>query len=219
MIIKKFFILIIFTLSFETIPRSHGFRIFTIMLDPAGNARETGRIIEDSLERAITIQFVQKLQEEIESYLPNSNVIITRTPGEMVYPLQNANFSNRLPVDLYININIALKKNEKPSLFLYQFSLGDTFVSRSYDLSMIPFDKAHQQTAQQSTIYAQQIKKSLATKEFKQLFLVHGPYQLPFTPLVGIQAAALGLEVIVANKNEWKKFIQPLAQSIATTLE
>ena len=40
---------------------------FTIMIDPAGDAKNTGRQIDDTLERAVTLQFAQKLKSEIEN--------------------------------------------------------------------------------------------------------------------------------------------------------
>ena len=216
---KSATLFLLFIMAFPVIGRSRGFRIFTIMLDPAGDARETGRIIEDSLERAITIEFAQKLQEEIESYLPNSKVIITRSPGELVRPLQNANFANRLPVDLYLSINCVHAPKNKPTLYVYQFSLGDTFVTKSYNLAMTPYDKAHQHNAAQTTEYGKKIVNTLSEKDYVRLFKTEGAYQLPFAPLIGIQAPALGLEISVPSKTEWKQFVQPLAFSIATALE
>src|SRR5579872_3367872 len=100
---RKNYLLFILLICAQIYPADH--RKVTIMLDPAGDARETGRIIEDSLERAVTIQFAQQLRDVLTSQLPNSTVIITRTPGEELQPLQQANFANRLPVDLYLNIN------------------------------------------------------------------------------------------------------------------
>ncbi len=191
---------------------------YTIMLDPAGDAKQTGRIIDDSLERAITIQFAYALKEALESLLPNSAVIITRSPGEVVYPLQNANFANRLPLDLYLNINFFSEPEQKQTLYIYQFSLGDTFVTRSYDLAMIPFDKAHQNNGIKSSEYAQKLH-DLITDTQNRIPFIHGPFKLPFMPLIGIQAPALGIEMNLIKKDDWHSYIKPLATSIATIVE
>jgi hypothetical protein len=37
---------------------------------------------------------------------------------------------------------------------------------------------------------------------------------LPLKPLVGIQATAIGCEIGLHNKDDWKLFVEPLAQSI-----
>lgn len=189
------------------------------MLDPAGDARETGRTIEDSLERAVTVQLVQELQEAIEFYLPNCKIIITRTPGEEVPQLQRANFANRLTIDLYININVVLAHERKPTLYVYQFSLGDISSAPSQELAMISYDKAHKKAAPQTTAYGKKITSFLSRKEYQRMFLTQNLYQFPFAPLMGIQAPALGLELSIPSKIEWKKFVNPIAQSIAFALE
>lgn len=219
MITERIILILLFFTSFPMHARSRSFRMYTIMLDPAGDARETGRTIEDSLERALTIQFAQQLKESIESYLPNSNVMITRSAGEVMQPLQNCNFANRMVVDLYISINFVHAVNKKPTLYLYQFSLGDTFMTPSYDLCMLPYDKAHQKSASTSTQYGNTIKQFLSDKEYQRLFTTAGFYQLPFAPLIGIQAPAIGLEMSIPSKKDWQKFVQPTALSIATALE
>jgi len=214
---RKNYLLFILLICAQIYPADH--RKVTIMLDPAGDARETGRIIEDSLERAVTIQFAQQLRDVLTSQLPNSTVIITRTPGEELQPLQQANFANRLPVDLYLNINMVHAPHHKPTLQIYQFSLGDTFVAPSQGLAMIPYDRAHQKSASQTTKYGTRIISFLSNKDHNKFFMVEPLYQLPFAPLMGIQAPALGLEMSIPSKTAWKEFVNPIAQSIAFALE
>lgn len=38
-------------------------RTYTIMLNPAGDARHTGRRIDDTFERSVTLQYVEKLKK------------------------------------------------------------------------------------------------------------------------------------------------------------
>lgn len=96
---------------------------FTLMLDPAGDAQYPGRIIEDCFERGITLQFVEQLQVIITERFPSVRVVLTRFPGETRQPLQNANFANRLDVDLYISIHCYPESKPKSQLYLYYFSL------------------------------------------------------------------------------------------------
>ena len=216
---KNIFLTLLLAISVKLWCHAGELRMFTIMLDPAGDARETGRTIEDSLERAITVQFAHQLQEAIPLYLPDSKTIITRTPGEELQPFQRANFANRMPVSLYLNINVVYAPDKKPTLYLYQFSLGDLFKTPSHELAMVPYDKAHQKSACQTTAYGKKINSFLSRKEYQRIFLTQDLYQLPFAPLIGIQAPALGLEISIPSKTEWKNFVQPIAQSIAFALE
>jgi len=206
-------------LNIITLCARHTLHTYTIMLDPAGDAKQTGRVIEDSLERAITIQYAHQLQEAIESFLPNSTVIITRSPGEVVHPFQNANYSNRLPTDLYVSIHFFHDPEAKPILYLYQFSLGDTFITRSFDLAMVPYDKAHQVSGAKTTEYAKKIAGNLMLKEYQSAFTTKGPFQLPYTPLIGIKAPAIGLEMNLVDKNDWHRYVEPIARSIVMALE
>lgn len=214
---KRFFLFLLLTF-FNLYPR-RGLYNYTVMLDPAGDAKQTGRVIEDSLERAITIQFAHQLQEAIESFLPNSSVIITRSPGEVIQPLQNANYANRLPIDLYVSIHFFNEPEAKPTLYLYQFSLGDTFITRSFDLAMIPYDKAHQLNGTKTIQYAKQIHQNLMLKEYQSQFFTKGPFQLPYAPLIGIKAPAIGLEMNLVHKNDWHRYVDPIARSIVLALE
>ena len=66
------------------------------MLDPAGDAQNPGRTIDDNFERGITLQFAEKLKEMLQEKFPTIRVVLSRTPGESLQPLQNANFANRL---------------------------------------------------------------------------------------------------------------------------
>ncbi len=189
---------------------------YTIMIDPAGDAKQTGRTINDSLERAITLNLAEALQQELTK-LAHYTVILTRTPGEVVPPLQNANFSNRLPIDLYISLHCYSNPKEKLSLDLYQFSYHEMISPHSHDLAMIPYDKAHVKTYDTTQRYAQNIKTALINA--MPLFQIRGIYAIPFYPLIGIQAAAIGIEMNCIQPTDWQTYIKPLAESIVYALE
>src|SRR5579863_2631895 len=80
-------------------------REYIVILDPAGDAKRTGRQISDSFERGITLQCVEKIKTILER-VPYVKVIISRLPGDTVYELQNASLANRLQADLFINFKI-----------------------------------------------------------------------------------------------------------------
>ena len=185
---------------------------FSIMLDPAGDAKHTGRQIEDSLERGITLQCAQQLKKQLESLYPGIRVILTRFPGETIYPLQNANFSNRLDVDLYLSIHFYPETKTKPDLFLYYFSRGDEFVTKASDLMFCPYDCAHRINGPTTRSCAQQMATVFSTHE--KLFDFHGPFGLPFKPLVGVKAPAIAIEIGVKEITDWRRYIEPIAQSL-----
>ena len=165
------------------------------MIDPAGDAKNTGRRIEDSFERGITMQCAEQLKQTLEQRLPNISIILTRAPGEIVHPLQNANFANQINVNLYISLHFYQEKETRPTLYIYQFSYNDTFITKSFDLSFTPYDQAHIVNFPKTGGWGKQIKRTLAQDVYQKYFTVHGIYQLPFSPLIGIQAPALGFEM------------------------
>ena len=189
---------------------------YTLMLDPAGDAHHTGRIIDDSFERAITYQIAQALQKKLENDLC-CTVIITRTPGEWVHPLQNANFANRLPIDLYISLACYHDAQEKHTIALYRYSRGESFIPQSSDLSMIPSTKAHWKSTSKSQKFAQTMYRTLESTYAHQ-FQLKPVAAIPFAPLTGIQAPAIGIEINYISAEDSTTYIASLAKSIVTAL-
>lgn len=193
---------------------SNAFARFSIMLDPAGDAKHTGRQIGDSLERGITLQFAEKLKKKLEKQYPDIRVILTRFPGETIYPLQNASFSNCLDVDFYLSIHFFPETKTKPDLFLYYFSYGDDFVTRVPELFFCPYDQAHRINGSITRSWANEIAKILMNDTHKKLFNVNSILGIPFKPIIGIKAPAIAIEIGLKEKIDWKKYIKPIATSL-----
>ncbi len=188
----------------------------TIMLDPAGDAKQTGRVIEDSFERAITYDIAGALKEALEKE-KIINCILTRSPGETVGSLQNAHFANRLPIDLYIRIQCCQATHEKHSLYLYFLSYNEQLPVKSNPFNLIPFDKAHLTSLDQS----KKISTALANyihHQHPHILLLHGPFGVPCTPLMGIAAPALCIEFSISKNDNWRPSIIPLAKSVEKSL-
>ncbi len=191
---------------------------FTLMLDPTGDAKHTGRKIGDSLERGITLQFCEQLKKEIEQEYSHVRVVLTRFPGETVQPLQNANFANRLSVDAYIIILFFQESETKPQLFLYTFSYGDSFVKVGDELALYSYDQAYLVHSDTTRTWKQQIATALQDTTYASLFTYKGSYSLPFKPLIGIKAPALALEMSLKAKDDWHMYINPIKQSLSCLL-
>ncbi len=191
------------------------FNGYTIMLDPAGDARHTGRAIGTSFERAITFQIAQALQQQLQQALP-CTVIITRSPGEIVYPLQSANFANRLSLDLYISLHAYHAPQEKHTIALYIVSPSPTLTKKA-DLAMMPFRNAHEQSHAITKKYAHHMHTALQSSSAHQ-FQLPPAIALPFIPLEGIQAPALGIEINCISPDNVALYVEPLTKAIISTL-
>jgi N-acetylmuramoyl-L-alanine amidase len=222
--IKKIFYsllcILLFTNTIQTRRNIHTRKshVFTIMLDPAGDAKHTGRSIGNTFERGITFQFAEHLKQYLENNYENIKIYLSRFPAEMIYPLQNANYANRLDINLYININFYQEINTIPKLFLYRFSYHDDFITSPKKLSFLKYDQAHIVHNTITQEWSQHIKQALI-KDTHKKFTVHGVYGLPFKPLIGVVAPAIGIEAGLKTAQDWKPYIIPIAQAIGTLIK
>lgn len=187
---------------------------FSIMIDPG---ESTHRLIEGTPERNITLAMAHALQNQIEQLIPSAQVILTRTGNETVRPLAHANFANRLDVDLFLSLHCFAETQTRPQVAIYTFAYGDQNPMQLSDLAFYTYDQAHLRAQRTTQNYAQLAKQVLA-EHAKQFDLV-GWYQIPFKPLIGVKAPAIGIEIGLKNKHDWQTFIGPLAESVLKIME
>lgn len=216
---KRIFIgllLICNVLSFQSVHpnliEGHGKKTFTIMLNPAGDAENKGRIIDDTFERNITLALAHALQNQIEQHIPGVRVILTRTATEVIRPHANANFANRLDVDLFLSLHCFAESQTRPQLAIYTFGYGDQSAMRLPDLAFYPFDQAYLLQQEITGKYAHAMQSAL--KKHSKIYDVGELHTIPFKPLMGIKAPAIGIEIGLKNKQSWQNFILPLAEAV-----
>lgn len=187
--------------------------IVTIMLDPAGDAQNTGRVIDDSFERTLTAHYAERLKMILEDEHSHIRVLLTREPGQTLQPLLNANYANRANVDLYIHISFYKEQSVKPSLYLYTFN-NSPIVTRHSTLAFVPYDQAHMLSYNDTQRLSTMLKKNLENEPYSKFCECKGIYATPFKPLIGIQRPALGLEIGLKTAASWGDFIEPIALSL-----
>ncbi|MFC1841773.1 N-acetylmuramoyl-L-alanine amidase [Candidatus Dependentiae bacterium] len=188
---------------------------FTIMIDPAGDSQYAGRLLEDCLERGITSQFVQSLQKKLLQSIADIKVFFTRRPGEAIGHLQNANFSNRLDVDFYLSIHFYKEKEVKPRMYMYTFSYNDDFVRAKPGLYFYPYDKAHIIHRTETKALANVAKEVFLSETHKKMFDFQGMISLPFKPLIGVKAPAIGVEIGLKKKDDWHDYVDVFVEVIS----
>ena len=185
---------------------------FTIMINPAGDAENKGRLIDDAFEHSITFALAHALQNQIEHSIPGARVILTHTPSEVMRSHANANFANRLHVDLFLSLHCFAESQTRPQLAIYTFGHGDQGSVRLPDLAFYPFDQAYLLHQDETQKYAHAMQKAL--KKQSKLCDVSAIYKIPFKPLMGIKAPAIGIEIGLKNKQNWQSFVIPLAEAV-----
>ena len=221
---KKLLSLVVVFLIASILASRHQYKptqqnLFLIMLAPAGDAKHIGRKIGDSFERGITLQYAEQLKKLVEEQCPPITIIISRFPGDIVSPLQNASFANRLQVDLFISIHFYQTTETKPQFHLYQFSYNDDFIVPTSKLSFHNYDQAHLFNKKQTNIWTQLIKQTCENDQYQKLFKVKNIDKLPFKSLIGVLAPAIGIEAGLKNSPDWRNYIEPMVQSIIAIVE
>ncbi len=195
-------------------------RPFTIMLDPAGDARTPGRTINQHVERGITLQIAEAIKREIEyeqaerDYLTVPvRTVLTRAPGEAIAPLHNAMFANRLEADLYVSIHCFHLPSSQSPLTIYHYLTNPVtdLWSTPKQLALYPYDQAHLYQVHSSKQSAEKLKGFLVASKIAD---VRGVFGFPFKPLVGIKVPAFAIEIGLRNKDEWERYAQVIAQGL-----
>lgn len=202
-------------LFFSVYPLAKNKINLTLMLNPDGDAKIAGRVLNDSFERGITLQFCTKLKKELEKKYNNLRVVLTRFPGETIEHLQNANFANRLNADFYLSIHFYQETEILPNLYIYYFLKEPFFSSNPVSLHFYTFDNAHLLNIQKTIQYAKQLKNEL--KENNK-FKTNNEIGLPFKPLVGIVAPSLAIEAGIKDSQSLDVYLEPISEAICKIL-
>lgn len=187
---------------------------YIVVLDPAGDAKRTGRRIGDSFERGLTLQCAEKIKSMLEDRAPYIKVIMTRLPGDIVYDLQNASLANRIGADLFINLSFYYTEEIKPTVRLFQFVSGNDFASYPQGLACNTYDEAYKINKQVTDSMCQVFKKTMSQQLYQSVCTVAGPYSLPIKPLIGIVASSIAIEAGLKDKEAWGGYCEPLVDAI-----
>ena len=209
---KIFFIIIVLSIPLQTFPTDQ----FTIMIDPAGDAKHTGRLIKDTLERGISLQCAEQLKTTLTQKFNNVRVILTRVPGETIQPLQNASFANRLGIDLYLSLYFYSEQQAPAHVTLYHYLDNPVvdFWHQPTNLLLYQVNQAHLINLKTTQKWGKVFLEVLQDKTCSKFFQARGLFGIPFTPLLGIKAPAIAVEVGLKNKQDWKHIIDPLIIAI-----
>lgn len=184
---------------------------FTIMIDPSGDAKHTGRVIQDTFERGITLQCAESLKKELNAIIPDVRVVLSRVPGETIQPLQNASFANRLQADFYISISFYLETNIPPHIAIYQYVTTPTDFWHKYSsLCFYHVSQAHLINIELATKLGKKLLQILQNNTINNFFMPQGLFAIPYKSLMGIKAPALAIEAGIAQKDDFKHIIKPL---------
>lgn len=190
---------------------------FLLMIEASGDSAHPGRTIDDSFESTISFAIAQALKNKLITQNPSIKVILNRAYDERITsPFQNQNFANKLDIDLYISIHVFHETEAKPRIYLYQFSYHDNIIAKTDTLTFYPFDKIYLMNETKTNKLALDLKNNINVSKSINL---QGVYKIPFKPLIGIKAPAIGIEIGIKNRSDWSEYIDILADGIAAIIK
>lgn len=174
----------------------------TLMINPAGDAQNAGRVVGDCYERGLTLQFAEKLQKIIQQ---NSSirVVLSRFAGEVIEPLQVANFSNKLQADMFVSFHF-YKTAKNPVINIYFYSKGGFENQLTDGLFLCPLDDAYLFNLPKSRLLADNFYNYC--KNFN-CGSIEKPIGLPFAPLKGLVAPAIAIEIGLNKSDDWLNYV------------
>jgi N-acetylmuramoyl-L-alanine amidase len=188
---------------------------YTIVLHPAGDKNKTGRVIAREFERKLTRQLAQEIKQLLESS-GQFTVILTHEIGQLIEQEESATLANRLCADAYIHLNCFESKKILPEIICY-FPLynptTDFWQKRRDQLSLQPIDKAYLNAINSSLALCNTVTETIKNIH-QQRYIIHKPYGMPLTPLVGIQTASCVIECGIQKPEQ----LEELASIIAWAL-
>ena len=199
---------------------------FTLIINPGGDARDPGREIDETFEQIISMQCAEAIKKELEQKVPGVRVMFTRSAGEIAEPLQNASLVNRLNADLYVSLNFFHQKEKANKLFIYRLIYNpktDIWSKKSDELSLMPYTQAYRLSLKTSesisTLFYDECKKETAAEKLPTPLICIAPKGIPYKPLVGITAPAIGLEIGIRKKDDWKDIVPILIHAFEALVE
>lgn len=182
---------------------------FVVVIDPAGDARNTGRQLDDGWERGATFQCAQELQKRIESHGSAIRVVLTRMPGESLSQLQQAQLANQLQADLFISLNFYQERQLVPHWYMFMLDLGHDYLLKPRQYTCYYYDQAHLLCAQQTNCYAQRLLE-LSSRSDHTSLVMHKPHKAPLKMLMGVTCPAFAFDIGIQGNDSWKTLIDPL---------
>lgn len=196
-------------------------RTSVVMINPAGHAKDPGRTLINSNERAETFKCAEAMQRLLLDRL-NVRSVFTRAPGEELVHLQNASFANRLGSDLFLSIHLYKEERERPRVYIYHLVydpvLDYTHRSRS-SLSFLALRHTNTVNITKTKHWAGRIKSIFTEANYQNQCDFYGPYGIPVKPLAGIISPALLIEIGINDDNKWIDVVDLIVRSLSFLTE
>ena len=183
----------------------------SILLDPAGDMRTTGRLIGDTYERTCMQQLAQGLKAELEK--KGHTVLLSRLPGEQVTQKEKAQLANQCTVDIVLRLQAYHCANVTPQLHIFYYDTQQMHATRTTP-HVLSYQKAHTLHHKESKGYAQAFYAQLQQEQYTHFLYAHEPIGMPCVALKGVVPPAICIECGMQRPSDWHYLTQPLTEVV-----
>lgn len=209
------------TISLITLLISQLHATIPVVINPAGDAKHLGRKLDEGYERAATLRFAEKLQQQLAQNNEKLNVIVSRRAGEEVSQQEIASFVNRLQAKLSITIHVYKSAQAKPNIHLYHLCYNpftELTAQKQTAPDFTPLHKTHRINMQATRRYLEKIGHTLKQKRYKKKFDVNPGLPAPLKELVGIVPPAISIEIGINKEKRLDDLVGPVAHALQKVL-
>ena len=221
MIKKMFFLFLFLTYFFAPCVVA---KQYIIMIDSASHipGKEESSKLYKSFAWEESALCGEKLKEKLETTIEDVKVIFSHLPGQEITPLQCASFANWAAVDLFLRIDMCKDNGAKPCINVFHLVMDpilDFLPHQRSSAQFIPLFDVHCQSIETSKSIAQRLVNTLKQSEYSKTATIHGPFGIPFKPLIGITAPAISLEFGLGHDDQWKDLVDALVQGFKEVID
>lgn len=189
-----------------------------IVIDPAGNATNIGRMLNEGYERGETYQFAKALQDGLSKRY-KVRPVLSRTLNEKISShLQIASFSNRIDANLFLRLHLYKQLSPKPTVHLFHRVIDPVvdFTRRIIQgtLSFVPLQFSHCVNISKANMYGEMISEKLNLALYNKYLDCLPLCGVPLRFFEGVLAPALVIEVGIHDDKQWRNLVEPLIDSM-----
>ncbi len=194
-----------------------GMNANTLMIAPAGDVNTPGRKLSGGYERGVALQLAEALKEKLKTH--GVTVHLSRSAGEAVPELGHESYANRAAVDKFVSLHVYQAQEAKPHISLYGlvYNLLVDGQLQHDEHAFLPLGEAHFASVTKSKNVGDKVYELLQIKENERLLSCSPLVRLPYKPLRGVVAPAIGIEIGLSGDEQWESLVAPLARAIAGT--
>lgn len=185
----------------------------SVLICPTGDVKQRGRTIHGSTEAAQTFACATALHDMLSNQ-HICNTFVSRAGGQTCEPLHNAQFANRMQVDVCIILSFFESLTPEPVIYLYH-GVHDSKPTRSLKtFTFHPSSQAYVINRTSTITYSTYLYTALAKAPGPLAYTVHSPQGMRHQAVTGMVPPAIVIEIGLPTIDAWQPLVPSLVNAI-----